>query len=245
MVKKLIIVLFFFAPFITTAQVEESKSKIKLTDGSEFYAVIKENDPGKHIKIALSGNKEATIKYSTILYIKHKDYSYFSKYIQSKGFYIEGSTSLLFGKTTEQGDVRTGAALGVTVNYQLNAHLSVGLGVEPTIIRIANQQLLMPTYGRLKYSMLERRVTPVLIVDAGWAFALTKKEEDFRTISYNGGWYIKPSVGIQSGKFTLSVGYQLQKLTSTINENNWWGNNNVTVEERIMKNISLNGSLRF
>jgi len=245
MVKKLILVLFSLSPFITAAQVEESKSKIKLTDGSEFYAVIKENHLGKHIKIVLQGNEDATISYANILYIKHKDYTYFSKYIQPKGFYIEGSTSFLFGKATAQDDFRIGVAVGVTANYHLNSYLSVGLGVEPTIIRAVNRQLLMPTYGRLRYSMLERKVTPVLMIDAGWAFALTKKEEDFRTISYDGGWYIKPSVGIQSGKFTLSLGYQLQKITSTINENNWWGNTNVTVEERIMKNISLNGSLRF
>ncbi len=245
MVKKLILVSFFFYSIIAVGQEVESKSKIKLTDGSEFYAVIKENHPGKHIIIILSDNKEATIGYSTILYIKHKDYSYFSKYIQSKGFYIEGSISLLFGKATEQDDIRTGAALGVTANYHLNSYLSVGLGVEPTIIRVASQQLLMPTYGRLKYSVLERRTTPVLMIDAGWAFALTKKEEGFRTINYDGGWYIKPSVGIRSGKFTLSLGYQLQKITSTINENNWWGNNNVTVEERTLKNISLSGSLKF
>ncbi len=245
MVKKLIIVLFLFSPFIATAQVEESKSKIKLIDGSEFYAVIKENHVGKHIKIALQGNENAAISYASILYIKHKNYSYFSKHTQPKGFYIEGSTSLLFGKATEQDDVRTGAALGVTANYQLNTHLSIGLGVAPTIIRVANQQFLMPLYGRLKYNILERKVTPVLMIDAGWAFSLTKKEEGFRTISYNGGWYAKPSVGIQSGKFTLSVGYQLQKLTSTITQNSWRGNNNVTVEERVMKNISLNGSLIF
>jgi len=226
-------------------QTKDYKSKIKLINGSEFHVVIKENYPGKYVKIILPGNKEAFIKYTSILSIKHKEFSYFSKHVQAKGFYIEGSTILLFGKATEQNGSRIGIALGVSANYQLNSYISVGVGAEPTALLITNENFLMPLYGRFKYTILERKVSPVLLINAGWSFALTNKENEFNTTYYDGGWYAKPSVGIQISKFTFSLGYQLQKITTTVDRNTWWGSNGITVEERIMKNISLSGSLRF
>ncbi len=244
MVRLFIILLLLFCTSTAFGQTKEYKSKIKLIDGSEFHVMIKENYPDKYVKIILPSNKEAFIKYTSILSIKHKEYSYFSKYVQAKGFYIEGSTILLFGKATEQNGSRIGIALGISANYQLNSHISVGVGAEPTAL-IATENFLMPLYGRFKYTILERKVSPILLINAGWSFALIDKENEFNTTYYDGGWYAKPSVGIQVSKFTFSLGYQLQKITTTVNRNTWWGNNNVTVEERTMKNISLSGSLRF
>jgi len=231
--------------FLAQAQEIISKSKIKFIDGSELHVRILENYPGKYVKIAWPDNKEVTIKYSSILSIKHKDYSYYSKYIQTKGFYLEGSTGFSFGKATERDVARIGISLGVSANYQLNSHLSVGVGIEPTAILVTNDNFLMPLYGRMKYNMLERKVTPVILIDAGWSMVLKKEEEDFRTLYYDGGWYAKPSIGIQISNFTLSLGYQLQKITTTIEGNTWWTLNGVTVEERTMKNISITGSLKF
>ncbi len=245
--KKICFVFFLFSASLAFAQNKNAISKIKLIDGSQVNAVIKENHFGKYVKIILPNKEEVAIEYASILSIKHKDYSYFSKYMQTKGFYIEGSTALLFGKETKS-DPRLGFALGVTANYQVNSHLSVGIGVDPTVLLVTNESYLMPLYGRLKYNILERRISPVLFLDGGWSFSLTKKdEENFRTISYEGGWYAKPSVGIQINKFTLSVGYQLQKITTTIgsNRNPLWNSIGDTVEERTMKNISVTGSLKF
>lgn len=82
------------------AQENTTKSKIKLTDGSELHVLIVKNVPGKYIKIKLPGNDAATIDYQNIALIKHKDFSYHEKFILPKGIYFEGGTSLLFGKTT-------------------------------------------------------------------------------------------------------------------------------------------------
>lgn len=244
MVKSLV---FFIALLLVSSfafgQESNSKSKVKLIDGSRLNVVILENYPSKYIKVQLPDNKEVTFDYSSILSIKHKEYSFYSKHIQVKGFYIEGSTSLLFGNATEYKDSRMGITLGVSANYQLNSHLSAGIGVEPTAIFISNDRLLMPVYGRFKFTTLERRVSPVFMLDTGWSFHLNSSKEEFSTRSYDGGWYLKPSIGLQINNFTLNLGYQLQKITTT-EENSWWSAG-ITIEERLMKNVSFTGMYRF
>lgn len=246
MVKQIVFALLVLIGSSVKAQDKITKSKIKFIDGSEVHAVIKENSPGKYVKIILPGNEEVTIKYSSILSIKHKDYSYYSKYVRSKGFYMEGSTSLLFGKATEYGSSRLGIALRASGNYQFNAHLSLGLGIEPTAILITNEKFLIPVFTSFKFTILERKVTPVLMLDAGWSFVTnTKKNEEFSSIRNEGGWYTRPTIGIQISNFCLSFGYQLQKITTT-EEHTWrWQSTHTITEERLMKNVSLSGSFKF
>ncbi len=244
MVKFHILVVLILFSSITYGQKSKSKSKIKFIDGSELHVVIIENFPGKYVKILLPENEEVTIKYSSILSIKHNDYSYYSKYVRTKGFYIEGASSILFGKASEYEDSRLGVSLGATVNYQLNSHLSIGIGAAPTAILITNEKIIIPLYTHFKYNILERRVAPVLILDTGWSFIINNKDE-FNSINNKGGWYARPALGIQISKLTLSLGYQLQKISTTTEFNSWWMPNQVTVEDRLMKNITLNINLRF
>lgn len=244
MVKEILILLIILFSSSVFAQTEVTKSKIKFIDGSELQVVITENYPGKYVKIVFSGSEEVTIKYSSILSIKHKDYNYYSKYIRTKGFYIEGSASFLFGKASEYDGSRIGVALGVSANYQLNSQFSAGIGVEPTAILITNENFLIPVYAHFKINLLERRVAPVLMFDTGWSFVANNNEE-IGVPKYEGGWFTRPAIGLQINNFTLSLGYQLQKIT-TIQENNWWwGSNQVTKEERLMKNIVLSTKFQF
>lgn len=242
MVKPLIFPLLIVFCSFAYAQEKVSKSRIRFIDGSEVRAVIKENFPGKYVKIVLPDNEEVTIKYVNILSIKHEDYKYYSRYIPVKGFYIEGMYSFLFGKASEYGGSRLGVALGASTNYQLNSHISVGVGVEPTAILITNENFFIPVYAHFKLTLLERRITPVLMLDAGWSFVLNNNNES-TNIKNDGGWYTRPSIGLQINNFTLSLGYQLQKITTT-RENNWW-TNQITVEERMMKNVTISGNYRF
>lgn len=245
MVKKIVITFLFFSS-IAYGQTNEEKARIKFIDGSVFYVVIIENQPGQYVRFSLPSNDDITIKYNNILSIKHRDFSYFSRYINTKGFFMEVSTSVMFGKAAEQDGPQVGFGLGMSANYQLNSHVSVGVGAEPTAILITNENFLMPFYSRLKYTILERKVSPVLIFDMGWSLVLASNEEgDFVSTAYNGGWYMKPALGFQVNNFTLSIGYQLQKTITTKSHNPWWTAGMTTVEERTMKNISISSSFRF
>jgi hypothetical protein len=245
MVKEILILSIILCSSGVLAQTEVKKSKIKFIDGSEFHVIIKENLPGQHVKMILSDNEEVTIQYANILSIKHKDFSYYSKYVRSKGFYVEGSSTILFGKASELDGSRLGVALGVSANYQLNSYLSVGVGAEPTAILITNESILIPFFAHFRYNILERKVAPVFSIDTGWSF-VSKKAQEGNSINYEGGLYVRPTIGLQMGKFTLNLGYQLQKITTITDQTiGWWRTPTSVVEERLMKNITFGGSYQF
>jgi hypothetical protein len=240
-VKKLssLLILIIFSA-VVYAQENTTKSKIKLTDGSELHVLIIKNVPGKYITIKLPGNDAATIDYQNIALIKHKDFSYHEKFILPRGVYFEGGTSLLFGKTTSYS-ARVGLAFTATVNYRFNSNISLGVGVEPTILTGFST---LPVFVRISGNVAERRVTPVYFLDTGWSFAKVNGETR-GTINADGGWFLRPGIGLRINRFTISLAYQLQKVNTTSENFDWWGGNQFVVEERLMKNITAGVSLMF
>lgn len=227
---------------LSYAQDVTSQSKIKLKDGSELHVLILENVPGKYIKVKIPGNEEATIDYKNIISIKHKSFVYHANYKLPRGFYIDGSFSFLFGRSAEFSSPRLGVGIGVSGNYRFNSYLSLGLGTEATALAIAEGQFIFPVYARLRGNFVERRIAPIYILDVGWAFAGKSKSENSLI---DGGWFARPAIGLQINKFTVTVGYQLQKITTTTENSWWWGTGDQLVEERLMKNINIGVNLIF
>jgi len=243
MKKLTLIFAVFFISFIGYAQDEASNSKIKFTDGSELNVLIIENVPGKFIKIKLPGNEPTIIDYKNIVSIKHKSFVYHSKFKLPKGFYMDGSMALMFGKSSEFSSLRAGLGLGVTGNYRFNSYLSLGLGSELNAFFMTDGAFSFPVYARIRGSFMEKRVAPIYLIDAGWSF-VANDSESFSTVE--GGWFVRPAFGIRINKFTATVGYQLQQVTTTTDINWWWGaGDQITIEERLMKNINFNFGLIF
>ena len=242
--KKVLISLFLLtvASFTVQAQEEVSyKSKIKLKDGSELRVVIIENVPEKYVRIKLPGNETATINYADILSIKHKDYVYEQNFDLPKGLYFEGTTALLFGRSSEYTK-RVGIILGVTASYRFYPGLSLGLGVEPTM---ASNFLLMPIYARISGDFKEKRQGLTYFVDAGWSLA-RNTDIYYETVRTAGGWFLRPGLGLRLNQFTLTVAYQVQKVTTTSqNPVSQWALEQVLVEERVMRNVVLGVRLAF
>lgn len=244
--KKLLIILVFLMSWaFVQAQEGAFLSKIKLKDGSELSVVIIENVPGKYIKIRLPGKEEAKIEYINILSIKHKNYGYKTEYKLPKGWYYSASFGFLFGRASEWGSVNSGIAIGGAANYRFNPYLSIGVGVEPTIMFLNDGYLLLPTFLRVGGSFVEKRVSPVYFIDAGWSFAQSNNHEGEANV--DGGWFLRPAIGLRINHFNIELGYQLQKVTTTSEFVNWWwgGGDQVVVEERLMKNMKLNISYSF
>lgn len=242
--KKLpILFILVYLASLAIAQDVGSQSKIKLTDGSELHVLIIENVPGNYIKVKIPGNEEATIDYKNIVSIKHKSFVYHQKFKLPQGFYMDGSFSLLFGRSSEFSSPRVGLGLGTTGNYRFNSFLSLGLGAEVNAMFIDEGAFVFPVYARLRGNFVERRVAPIYMLDAGWAFVTNDKSSNS---SIDGGWFARPAIGLQINKFTISVGYQVQE-TITTSENSWWwgGGGQQVVEERLMKNITFGASLMF
>ena len=245
MIKQLLFFALLLFSSLAFAQNDSLKSKIKFKDGSGLYAKIKENVPTHYVVILLSDNESFRINYEDILSVKHKDFVYYSKYIQPKGFYIEGVSSILVGKETEISNLRIGISMGGSVNYRFNSYLSAGVGVEPTAF-INNKNTPMPIYVHLKSNLMERRTVPVFVFDIGWAIVSNKNNNSdfFRT---QGGWFARPAIGLQTSKVTFSIGYHIQKKTTVQENNGWWWrvSNQITTEERLMRNVSIITSFKF
>ena len=221
-------------------------SKIKLKDGSELNVVILANVPGKYIRIKLPGDEEAKIEYKNIISIKHQNYGYKTEYKLPKGWHFSGSFGFLFGRASENGNMNSGIAFGGTANYRLKPFFSVGAGIEPTLMFLNDGYLLLPTFIRVGGSLAEKKVAPIYFVDGGWSFARSNSGQD-ETISAEGGWFLRPGVGLRINNFSVMLGYQLQKLTTTSEFVNWWwgGGDQLTTEERLMRNMKLNFSYNF
>lgn len=221
-------------------------SKIKLKDGSELNVVILENVPGEYIKIRLPGDAEAKIEYINIISIKHQNYGYKAEYKLPKGWHFSGSFGFLFGRASENGNMNSGVALGGTANYRLKPFFSVGVGIEPTLMFLNDGYLLLPTFIRVGGSFAEKKVVPIYFIDGGWSFAKSNSGQG-ESISVDGGWFLRPGVGLRFNNFSILLGYQLQKLTTRTEFGNWWwgGGDQLTTEERLMRNMKLNISYNF
>lgn len=244
MMRLLTLLLFLISSQMVWSQKINNLSKVKLKDGSELNVLIVENIPGDHIKVELPGQQEATISYTEIASIKQKDFSYRTNFKRDKGFFWEGTYSFVFGQASEGGTPRAGMEIGASYNYRLNPYLSTGVGIEPMLFFINNESLLVPVFARLKVLTSKQRVTPFYTIDAGWSFAGKPVDE---VLDVEGGWFVRNTLGIQVGHFSVGIGYQLQKLTTTKEGVWWWWGSSgaTTVEERLMKNVVFITSVSF
>jgi len=243
-----ILILWVAALGLQAQQEVTFKSKIKLKDGTELQVVIVENVPGKYIRIRLPGEETATVNYDKIASIKHKDFSYAPPYGMPRGFYFEGITNLLFGRSVYDSygyayyNNRFGVGLGVTANYRFYPGLSLGIGVEPTM---ASSFLLLPLYAHIAGSFKEARLSAIYFVDAGWSLA-RNTSVNYEDITTAGGWFLRPGLGMRIDKFSFYLAYQVQEMTTTAeNANFWWATDNKLVEERVMRNVVLGVRLAF
>jgi hypothetical protein len=240
--KHKILVVLLIVSSLVYAQDVITQSKIRLDDGSDLHVLIIENIPGKYIKIKLPGNQESVIDYKNIVSIKQKGFVYHTKFILPKGFYMDGSFGLLFGRSSEFSSTRVGVGIGLTGNYRFYSYLSLGLGTEATALSVSEGSFVFPVYVRVRGNFVERRIAPIYILDAGWSF-VGKRPDDNSLVE--GGWFARPAIGLQINRFTVSVGYQIQNITTTTENSWWWGGGDQQVEERLMKNITISTSLRF
>ncbi|MEN8251321.1 MAG: hypothetical protein ABFS32_20485 [Bacteroidota bacterium] len=242
--KKLIIVLFISLPAIGFGQNMESKSKIKLIDGSVLNVTIVENIIDDYIRIKLPGGEIVKIDYNKIESIKHTGFSYKSSYMLPTGFYTDGSFNVMIGRTSLDSDFRTGISLGASANYRFNSFFSTGLGVESIFMLVNGQNISLPVYARISGNLIKKKVAPLYFIDAGWAFPLAKQEE---VVESEGGWFVRPGVGIQFDHFSLKFGFQAQRVITTTELPNWWGWGGRTIreEDRVLRNITIGASYSF
>lgn len=241
--KTLILILLTTVGLASMAQQKENLSKIKLKDGSELNVLIKANIPGEYITVEIPGNEDATIAYDNIASIKQSGFKYHAKYYPTKQWYWDGSFGLVFGQTSDNGGARAGFEAGATFNYRIFPLLSAGVGIEPMVFFVNNETIFVPVFARFKGVLYERRTTAFYSFDYGYSFAQKTSISEAKDV--HGGWFARPTIGLQAGNFAIGIGYQLQKVTTTNNNRWWWGNDVQVVEDRLMKNLVFVTSFTF
>lgn len=241
--KKLIFILLVLFPLIGLSQTFESKSRIKLTDGSELYLTIVENIIGDYIRIKLPGGEITKISYDKIESIKHDGFKYNSSYKLPKGFYLDAAFNFMLGRSSPEFGSRMGIAPAISANMRVNSFFSAGLGVETNYIMVNGENLFLPVYLHISGNFAEKRVAPMYFIDGGWVFPIYGEDE---VTEAKGGWFIRPGVGIKINNVSLKLGYQTQKVTTINEQPDWWGMGRIIrEEERILRNITIGASFSF
>lgn len=242
--KSSLIIVFAFLAHFCIGQDTSMLSKIKLKNGTEFRAVIVENQPGEFIKIRITEDELSTIKYADIASIRQEQYRYHTEFTLPRGLFVEGAYAFMFGKSGGNDDLRVGMSLGATLNYRFNPHLALGAGIDVNTLYVNGNYLLVPFYARISGSMSAKRVAPYYILDLGWSTASTGDmlEADYKM---QGGPMFRPELGVRVNKVRIGIGYQNQQISTTYTNTWWWGDQEVVEEERILRNIRLGVSVIF
>ena len=93
----------------------------------------------------------------------------------------------------------------ITGNYNINRHISCGIGTGLSIY----EKAMIPFYGNIKYYFSTiHKLSPFVDCNIGYAFATSSKA--------NGGFYLNPNIGIRYKQdrhnFFLALGYNLQEM---------------------------------
>lgn len=134
-----------------------------------------------------------------------------------KGLYSYSTIGFLTGKS-EFTDNST-FSFQTNIGYQFNHLLGAGLGVGLHYLKTE----LLPIVVSVRSNLLNKPSSPSINLHAGYAIPLSdSKEDDYRKISYEGGFCFGFDIGGNTIKtknraFSITIGYQYQVLTEKIN----------------------------
>jgi hypothetical protein len=149
-----------------------------------------------------------------------------------KGFYSYTTMGMLVGKS-ESNDSET-YSFRTICGHNFNRYAGIGLGTGIEKL----QTEIIPVFVSFRSNSIERSNSPIIIVNLGYSFPLSKEkdvEENYTTANYHyvGGISAGFDIGIHSYKFakrafTITAGYQYQLVKETRNIYYWWENSTET-----------------
>ncbi len=139
-----------------------------------------------------------------------------------KGFYSYSTIGLLAGKS-EVMDA-PGISLNSFVGYGFTNSAAIALGLGYEVLHTD----IIPLKLGFKYELTQRDNSPVIMFSAGYSFPLDEeKKEEYINYTYNGGLNAGIDIGICSYRsahraFTITIGYQYQRLTEKVSNEYWY-----------------------
>jgi hypothetical protein len=163
---------------------------------------------------------------------------------QETGFWTEKPAGLYnntsFGIVTFRGNLLTG--MQTTFGYKLNPHIAFGggIGLErytnmPTYDTLTANLSLLPIYAEVRWTILDKRVSPVIAVDGGYKVLLNIPSSQLQTWTYTafpgfawtdysvydtytqGGFFIAAEAGVKANVWErlnlyLSINYSFWSI---------------------------------
>ncbi len=172
---------------------------IYLKNGTEVKGIILEHTSDKSIRVKTKDG-EVIYKEEEVDRIVKEFYD-----IRKKGYFNLTEVTAGVGKTD--------ASIGIsTVNgFILKPHFSVGLGVAYDYYITAGS--MAPVFADVRITFHDKRFTPFLYGDAGYAFGISSHNND----QLKGGLFLNPGVGLKSyiskrSALLISLGTRIQGI---------------------------------
>lgn len=138
------------------------------------------------------------------------------------GFYNYSTFGLLSGKSEVMDS--PGLSLNTFFGYGFSYKTGLGMGVGYEVLHTE----IIPLKLGLRYEFLYRENIPIALFSVGYSLPLDKeKEKDYMNYSYEGGFNAGIEFGICSYRtdkraFTVTVGYQYQRLVEEVTYDYWY-----------------------
>jgi len=136
---------------------------------------------------------------------------------EEQGFFHLLSFGANFVRTSTDG-MDLGLSLHYALGFQFNRWLGAGVGSGLDSYSLRNRYQLVPVFLHLRSFLGRTKVAPMLLLDAGYGFALT--DRDAGITESRGGWLLHPAVGVRFGahpkvNFAMDIGYRFQRASYT------------------------------
>ena len=234
---------------LSLSAMAQHSGKVKLLNGTVLKSANLRLDSLGDIIVNITPHEELTIPRETVFKARGRGFKYFGEVPDHSGWYGTAQAGLMFGRASENSGLRAGVALEAGAGYALNNMIRFGAGAG---IQFIEDQQMVPIFFRFEGSMTNTRVAPIYSLDMGGAIAWYHDEFLNQTGSVDGGWLLRPGLGLRinnrtSGVYFL-VNYQIQGLKYTSTRNwNWWGDfaDYVMEEKRVMRNLNYTIGFSF
>ena len=196
------------------AKAQDIEDVIYMKDGGIMRGIILEKSPGKGIKIQIGYRKTVFIKQEEIEKISREKVDEGATVLSAepvkKGGYVsQFDIGLDKGRTHPNLDR---LHINLINGYRFNEHFSLGAGLGLRFYTVP-RDILIPLFVCAKYTVLNRRISPFLMLAAGYSFDSSNQDEE---IKFEGiGRMINPSAGLRfiltrRSYVSMGIGYEIQ-----------------------------------
>jgi hypothetical protein len=186
-----------------------------MKDGGITRGIILERIPGKSIKIQIGYKEIVSIPLEEIEKISREkvesNISPFAYYPKSKGY--SGQLDIGFDRCLSHPDLNR-LHVNLMNGYRFNSFFTAGLGLGLRYYKKPGD-ILVPVFGSLKLNLLKKRLSPFLMISAGYSFDSSNEDEKIKFVGV--GKMANPSIGFNiilrnRSFFSLGIGYEWQEF---------------------------------